>query len=83
MVGSLHGLFEDVMSGREYDAQQVKNATNITNTIVKVLRFEFDVYKHFSESAKIPNFKEPEEPPNQYKPRNDFTGVPRRKSSYD
>lgn len=48
MLGKLHALFDDVTSGREYDEKQVKNATNLTDTMVKVLRFEFNVYKHFA-----------------------------------
>lgn len=54
MVGRLHSLFDDVMSGRDYDERKVKNATNLTNTMVKVLRFEFDVYKHFARDVKLP-----------------------------
>lgn len=49
MATNLRGLFDRVMSGSEYDPDQVKAATNLTNTIVKVLRFEFDVYKHFAQ----------------------------------
>lgn len=47
MASSLNDLFDRVMSGQPYDQGQVRNATVLTNTIVKVLRFEFDVYKHF------------------------------------
>lgn len=47
MATDLRDMFDRVMSGQPYDQAQVRNATNITNTIVKVLRFEFDVYKHF------------------------------------
>lgn len=52
MLNKLKGLFDDVVSGREYDEKQVKNATNITDTMVKVLRFEFNVYKHSSGVTK-------------------------------
>jgi hypothetical protein len=47
MANDLRDLFDRVMSGQPYDTGQVRNATNLTNTIIKVLRFEFDVYKHF------------------------------------
>jgi hypothetical protein len=83
ILGRLNGLFDDVMSGREYDVQQVKNATNLTNTIIKVLRFEFDVYKHFAEYGRTPDIAEPDELPNRYRPRNDYTGIPRHKSNLD
>jgi hypothetical protein len=48
MALDLRDQFDRVMSGKPYDEGQIKNATNLTNTIVKVLRFEFDVYKHFT-----------------------------------
>jgi hypothetical protein len=83
MLGGLNSLFEDVMSGKEYDAQQVKNASNLTNTMIKVLRFEFDVYKHFHQTGRVPTLKDLEEPSNRYKPRDDFTGTPWRKGAYD
>ena len=51
MIGKLNTLFDDVMSGRDYDERQVKNATNLTGTMIKVLRFEFDIYKHFAASG--------------------------------
>lgn len=51
MATNLSNLFDRVMSGQTYDEKQIKNATNLTNTIVKVLRFEFDVYKHFVKDA--------------------------------
>jgi hypothetical protein len=51
MASGLRDLFDRVMSGKPYDQDQVKSATNLSNTIVKVLRFEFEVFKHFAQSA--------------------------------
>lgn len=48
VVDKLNGLFEAVVSGGDYDDGQVRSAASLTNSMVKVLRFEFDVYKHFS-----------------------------------
>jgi hypothetical protein len=48
VLGSLQTLFKVVMSGDEYNKEQVKSATNVSNAMVKVLRFEFDVYKYFN-----------------------------------
>lgn len=47
VLSSLQTLFRTVTSGEEYNIDQVKAATGISNAMVKVLRFEFDVYKHF------------------------------------
>jgi hypothetical protein len=47
MTSDLKVLFDKVMLGMEYDEGQVKHATNLTGTIIKVLRFEFEIYKHF------------------------------------
>jgi hypothetical protein len=47
VLSTLHTLFTTVTSGDDYNKDQVKSATNIANSMVKVLRFEFDVYKHF------------------------------------
>ena len=54
MATDLKDLFDRVMSGQPYDDGQVRNATNLTNTIIKVLRFEFDVYKHFVKDVPNP-----------------------------
>lgn len=54
IVNKLNALFGDVMSGRPYDKQQVKNATTLANTMVKIMRFEFDVYKRFVGGTKAP-----------------------------
>ena len=48
VLGSLQTLFKTVMSGDEYNKEQVKSATNLSNAMVKVLRFEFDAYKYFN-----------------------------------
>jgi hypothetical protein len=48
LVASLQLLFDKVMSGNDYNKEQVKSATGITNAMVKAMRFEFDVYKFFS-----------------------------------
>jgi hypothetical protein len=48
VLGSLQTLFKTVMSGDDYNKEQVKSATNVSNAMVKVLRFEFDVYKYFN-----------------------------------
>lgn len=48
MASSLRELFDRVMLGKPYSQQQVAAATNITNSIVKALRLEFDIYKHFA-----------------------------------
>lgn len=48
VVEKLNGLFDAVVSGGDYDDGQVRSAASLTNSMVKVLRFEFDVYKHFS-----------------------------------
>lgn len=51
MASGLHDLFGRVISGKPYNPEQIRSATVLTNTIVKVLRFEFDVYKHFTRDA--------------------------------
>ena len=48
LVTSLQQLFDKVMSGDDYNKEQVKAATSITNAMVKAKRFEFDVFKYFS-----------------------------------
>jgi hypothetical protein len=48
VINSLQTLFKTVMSGEEYNKEQVKSGTNLSNSMVKVLRFEFDVYKYFN-----------------------------------
>lgn len=47
VLKSLQTTFDLVASGKDYNKEQVKNMTNISNAMVKVLRFEFDVYKYF------------------------------------
>ncbi len=48
VLRSLQTTFDIVSSGQDYNKEQVKNMTNISNSMVKLLRFEFDVYKFFS-----------------------------------
>lgn len=47
VLKSLQTTFDLGASGKDYNKEQVKNMTNISNAMVKVLRFEFDVYKYF------------------------------------
>jgi hypothetical protein len=48
VISSLQTLFKTVMAGDDYNKEQVKSATNLSNSMIKVLRFEFDVYKYFN-----------------------------------
>lgn len=48
VLRSLQTTFDIISSGEDYNKDQVKSMTNISNAMVKVLRFEFDVYKFFS-----------------------------------
>lgn len=67
VLSKLKGLFDDVVSGRDYDEKQVKNATELTDTMVKVLRFEFNVYKHFAgrPKAQVVDHEDPATPPSE------------------
>lgn len=82
MLDHLNGLFDDVVSGREYDSAQVRDSANIASTMIKVLRFEFDVYKHFA-ANRMPGVDLTNGPPPTYQPRSDFVGVPTRKPNVD
>ena len=47
-IKSLQALFNKIMSGEDYNKEQVKYATTAANTMVKFQRLHFDVYKHFA-----------------------------------
>ena len=84
MLGGLNSLFDTVMSGREYDARQVAAATNLSNTMIKVLKFEFEVYKHFSDVESLSGLDDPnldDVRGEGYRPRDDYVGIPRKGSS--
>lgn len=47
LVINLQGLFQKVMSGEDYNKEQVKSAVNLSNAMIKIVRFEFDKFKYF------------------------------------
>ena len=51
---SIQALFQKVMSGEDYNKEQVKSAVSLSNSMVKILRFEFDKYKYFHDRVTSP-----------------------------
>lgn len=47
MLTSLQAMFQKVMSGEDYNKEQVKSAVNLSNAMIKIVRFEFDKFKYF------------------------------------
>lgn len=47
LLGKLDALFDQVSSGEPYNKDQIKNAAATTNAMIKVMRYEFDVFKYF------------------------------------
>ena len=54
MLTSLQALFQKVMSGEDYNKEQVKSSVNLSNAMIKILRFEFDKYKYFHDRLSSP-----------------------------
>jgi hypothetical protein len=47
LLTSLQAIFEKVMSGEDYNKEQVKSAVSLSNAMIKVARFEFDKFRYF------------------------------------
>lgn len=45
LLGSLNELFDAVMSGT-YNREQVRDATRAANSMMQVIRYNFDVFKY-------------------------------------